>query len=134
MTVRTASIGTDLQEYSLRRHADEVEGVLADLPSLEKQVLRMRFGLGGRRHSQRDTARRLAITVGRVRRVERRAIRTLRILSLPPDLALRAPHRSHPGADPVSRSGEVNRTMVPRTVEVPPGLVPPSRRSGDTNR
>lgn len=62
------------------------ERVFRDLPAAELAVLRSRFGLGLRRRTQREIARTLNISIGSVRRLERRALRILRALSLPVDL------------------------------------------------
>lgn len=67
----------------------DVERALGDLPTVELQVLRLRFGIGTRHRSQRDIAQRLGISISRVRRMERRALRDLRALALPSDLLRR---------------------------------------------
>jgi len=74
----------------LRALEAEIEGAFRDLPTSELQVLRLRFGVGARRCSWREIARRLRVSVRTARRLERRALHTLRALTLPRDL----PHRS----------------------------------------
>jgi DNA-directed RNA polymerase sigma subunit (sigma70/sigma32) len=63
----------------------EVERAFRDLPTPELRVVRLRFGIGARRCSVPEVARRLDLAVSAVRRLERRALRTLRVLALPPD-------------------------------------------------
>jgi hypothetical protein len=93
---------------------DDVERALRDLPRLELQVLRERFGALGRPRPWREVARRLGLSLSRVRRLERQALGDLRALS-PPKVPRRRPH---PEAPNVSRSGEANRPR-PWMVEDP---------------
>jgi hypothetical protein len=112
---------------------DDVERALRDLPLPELHVLRARFGAVGRPRPRREVARRLGLSVSRVRRLERQALRDLRALSAPPDVPRR---RSHPEAPNVSRSGEANRPR-PWTVEDPlprPPLAGAADPQGDERR
>lgn len=60
-------------------HQLQIEDLLDRLGALDRQVLELRLGLaGGEPCSYAETARRLAITVTRVRRTEARALETLR--------------------------------------------------------
>jgi hypothetical protein len=95
-----------LMNESLAELVDAIERVVQDLPAPELRVLRLRFGIGSARHSQRAVARRLDLSVSAVRRLERRALRDLRALSLPND--------------------------VPRCRTVPRGVLPPRRPVGST--
>jgi RNA polymerase primary sigma factor len=59
--------------------AEELEQVLRRLAPEEQAVLRLRFGLYGRRlHSRRETAHALDMTTEQVQRLEARALRRLR--------------------------------------------------------
>jgi RNA polymerase primary sigma factor len=61
------------------RLADEVERTMAPLADREKEVLRLRFGLGtDREHTLEEIGRRLSITRERVRQIEARALDKLR--------------------------------------------------------
>lgn len=105
MTARAQSpLAHAFDEALLRELTPAIERVIRDLPSAEVKVLRLRFGIGARRLSQRDTARRLAVSISTVRRLERRALRDLRALSFPGD--------------------------VPRCRTVPRGVLPPRRPVG----
>ena len=68
------------EETSMRAElADQVEAAMAPLNDREREVLRMRFGLGsGREHTLEEVGRRLAITRERVRQIETRALAKLR--------------------------------------------------------
>lgn len=114
----TAAVARTLEE--------DVERALHDLPSAELEVVGGRFGIGARRRSRREIARRLGMSLSSVRRLERLALRDLRTLALPSDVPRRA---SQPGALNVGRSGEANRPAALQTIEAPPASRP-SRRSG----
>ena len=59
--------------------ADQVEAAMAPLTDREREVLRLRYGLGsGREHTLEEVGRRLAITRERVRQIETRALAKLR--------------------------------------------------------
>jgi DNA-directed RNA polymerase sigma subunit (sigma70/sigma32) len=62
-----------------------VERAFGDLPTAEVLILRLRFGIGSRRRPMRAAAQRLGLSVSAARRLERRALRTLRVLALPAD-------------------------------------------------
>ncbi len=68
------------EEASMRSEmADQVEAAMAPLNDREREVLRLRFGLGsGREHTLEEVGRRLAITRERVRQIETRALAKLR--------------------------------------------------------
>jgi RNA polymerase primary sigma factor len=77
--VRDASGGSP-EEAALRKDlANEVERTLAPLGDREKEVLRLRYGLGtDREYTLEEIGRRLAITRERVRQIEARALAKLR--------------------------------------------------------
>jgi RNA polymerase sigma factor (sigma-70 family) len=59
--------------------ASQLEHAMGDLADREKEVLRLRFGLGtGREHTLEDVGRRLSLTRERVRQIESRAIAKMR--------------------------------------------------------
>jgi RNA polymerase sigma factor (sigma-70 family) len=59
--------------------AEEVEAVLAPLTAREREVIRLRFGLGMRREmTLEEIGRRLSLTRERVRQIQARALAKLR--------------------------------------------------------
>jgi RNA polymerase primary sigma factor len=68
------------EEAALRHEmADRVEQALAPLDTREREVLRLRFGLGtDHEHTLAEIARRLSISRERVRQIEARALAKLR--------------------------------------------------------
>jgi RNA polymerase primary sigma factor len=59
--------------------ADRVEESLASLEDREREVLRLRYGLGtDREHTLAEVGRRLGVSRERVRQIEARAFRKLR--------------------------------------------------------
>jgi RNA polymerase primary sigma factor len=59
--------------------ADQIEHVLEPLTDREKEVLRLRYGLGtDREHTLEEIGRRLSVTRERVRQIEARALTKLR--------------------------------------------------------
>jgi DNA-directed RNA polymerase sigma subunit (sigma70/sigma32) len=75
-----------------------IERVIRDLPPLELQLVRMRYGVGTPRRPPRDIARRLGVSRGRIRRLEILALRDLRALSMPRDVPRRPAAARHRGA------------------------------------
>jgi RNA polymerase primary sigma factor len=77
--VRDASAGSP-EDKALRRDlAAQVEHAMSLLADREKEVLRLRYGLGtGREHTLEEIGRRLAITRERVRQIESRALAKIR--------------------------------------------------------
>ena len=67
-----------------------VNRAIRDLPPLELQFVRLRYGVGTPRRRPRDIARRLGISRGRIRQLELLALRDVRALSLPRDVPRRA--------------------------------------------
>lgn len=66
-----------------RRLASDAERLLATLTAREQEVLRLRFGLGGRReHTLEEVGARFFLTRERIRQIERKALRRLRIPTL----------------------------------------------------
>ncbi|MGH9370384.1 MAG: RNA polymerase sigma factor RpoD/SigA [Vicinamibacterales bacterium] len=68
-------------EDSVMEHdlANEVERAMAPLGDREKEVLRLRYGLGtGREYTLEEIGRRLSVTRERVRQIEARALQKLR--------------------------------------------------------
>jgi len=66
-----------------RRLASDAEKLLAILTPREQQVLRLRFGLGGGRdHTLEEVGRRLSLTRERIRQIEQKALRKLRLPTL----------------------------------------------------
>jgi DNA-directed RNA polymerase sigma subunit (sigma70/sigma32) len=73
------------------QHLDAaVERAIRDLPPLELQFVRLRYGVGTTRRWPRDIARRLGVSRGRIRQLEMLALRDLRALSMPRDVPGRA--------------------------------------------
>jgi RNA polymerase sigma factor (sigma-70 family) len=68
------------EEEAIRREmAERIEDVLAPLDTREREVLRLRFGLGAdHEHTLAEIARRLSVSRERVRQIEVRAINKLR--------------------------------------------------------
>ena len=68
------------EEATMRSElADQVEAAMAPLTDREREVLRLRYGLGsGREHTLEEVGRRLSITRERVRQIENRALAKLR--------------------------------------------------------
>jgi RNA polymerase primary sigma factor len=68
------------EDEAMRREiADRIEQTLAPLDTREREVLRLRFGLGtDHEHTLAEIARRLAISRERVRQIEARALAKLR--------------------------------------------------------
>jgi RNA polymerase primary sigma factor len=68
------------EEESMRHEmADRIEQTLAPLDAREREVLRLRFGLGtDREHTLAEVARRLSLSRERIRQIEARAIAKLR--------------------------------------------------------
>ena len=63
--------------------ANEVERALAPLSDREKEVLRLRYGLGSdREYTLEEIGRRLSVTRERVRQIESRALQKLRAARL----------------------------------------------------
>jgi RNA polymerase primary sigma factor len=59
--------------------ADEVERAMAPLTDREREVLRLRYGLGtDREHTLEEIGRHLSVTRERVRQIESRALQKLR--------------------------------------------------------
>jgi RNA polymerase primary sigma factor len=73
------------EEATLRRRmASDLEAALDVLPEREREILRLRFGLGmDREQSLEEVGRRLSITRERVRQLEARAIARLRATRRP---------------------------------------------------
>jgi RNA polymerase primary sigma factor len=68
------------EEAAIRsRMADEVERAMAPLTDREKEVMRLRYGLGtDREHTLEEVGRRLFITRERVRQIEAKALAKMR--------------------------------------------------------
>src|SRR5262249_13069568 len=68
------------EEEAMRNEfAGRIEGALAPLETREREVLRLRFGLGtDREHTLAEIARRLSVSRERVRQIEARALAKLR--------------------------------------------------------
>ncbi len=94
------SVGAALSLDALER---EIERAFRDLPTPELRVVRLRFGIGARHCSAPEVARRLDLPVGAVRRLERRALRTLRALALPPDEVWATTHGTDRATNPPAR-------------------------------
>jgi RNA polymerase primary sigma factor len=68
------------EDEAIRRElAEEVEGAMASLTDREREVLRLRYGLGmDREMTLEEIGRRLSITRERVRQIEARAVQKMR--------------------------------------------------------
>jgi RNA polymerase primary sigma factor len=76
-----ANNAVESPEDEAMRHemADRIEQTLAPLDTREREVLRLRFGLGtDHEHTLAEIARRLSISRERVRQIEARALAKLR--------------------------------------------------------
>ncbi|MFP5282354.1 MAG: sigma factor [Actinomycetes bacterium] len=72
-------LGVNVVEVAVLEAARPGRELLAHLAGLDRQVIEMRLGFAGDRpYTYAETARRLAISVNRVRRVEERALEQLR--------------------------------------------------------
>jgi RNA polymerase primary sigma factor len=77
--VRDAKAGTPEEAAIRNEMADQVERAMAPLGEREKEVLRLRYGLGtDREHTLEEVGRRLAITRERVRQIEAKALAKIR--------------------------------------------------------
>lgn len=59
-----------------------VETALRALSGREEQILRLRFGIGGRMHALDDLQRQLGVTQPLMQQIQRRALRKLRAAAL----------------------------------------------------
>src|SRR5712692_9037646 len=55
-----------------------VDRALLELPESDREILRQRFGVGGRVHDVDEVSRRFGISPDRVRQIEERALSSLR--------------------------------------------------------
>jgi len=77
--VSDVSIASPEEDVVRREMADRLEESLASLEDREKEVLRLRYGLGtDHEHSLAEVGRRLGVSRERVRQIEARAFRKLR--------------------------------------------------------
>jgi RNA polymerase primary sigma factor len=77
--VRDAATRSPEESAMRNQMADEVERAMAPLTDREKEVLRLRYGLGtDREHTLEEVGRRLSITRERVRQIEAKAVRKMR--------------------------------------------------------
>jgi RNA polymerase primary sigma factor len=77
--VSDASVASPEEDVVRREMADRLEESLASLEDREKEVLRLRYGLGtDHEHSLAEVGRRLGVSRERVRQIEARAFRKLR--------------------------------------------------------
>jgi len=60
----------------------EIRGALQNLSEKEQEILRLRFGLGSRKHGPDEVGALIGVTQSRVRRMEGRALRKLRVAAL----------------------------------------------------
>jgi RNA polymerase sigma factor (sigma-70 family) len=79
-TVANTTAASPEEEAIRHEMAGRIEDVLAPLDNREREVLRLRFGLGtdAEEHTLADIARRLSLSRERVRQIEARAIAKLR--------------------------------------------------------
>ena len=76
---RTPTVGSPEDAAIRSDMAEQIEHVLEPLNDREKEVLRLRYGLGtDREHTLEEIGRRLAVTRERVRQIEARALAKLR--------------------------------------------------------
>jgi RNA polymerase primary sigma factor len=78
---RVSDTSVQSPEEDVLRHemADRIEQSLASLEDREKEVLRLRYGLGtDHEHTLAEVGRRLGVSRERVRQIEARAFRKLR--------------------------------------------------------
>jgi RNA polymerase primary sigma factor len=77
--LKDATVGSPEDAAIRSDMADQIERVLAPLTDREKEVLRLRYGLGtDREYTLEEIGRRLAVTRERVRQIEARALVKLR--------------------------------------------------------
>ena len=74
--------------------SNEVERTLAPLSDREKEVLRLRYGLGAdREYTLEEIGKRLSVTRERVRQIESRALQKLRSTKERESVSMAAPRR-----------------------------------------
>ncbi|MBI1734327.1 MAG: sigma-70 family RNA polymerase sigma factor [Candidatus Rokubacteria bacterium] len=72
---------------SAREMSEQLDEALTGLTDREREIVRLRFGLGGEReHTLEEIGRRLALTRERIRQIERGALQKLRQRGAGPDL------------------------------------------------
>jgi len=127
-TPRAVSSIVDDERATLAKLEADVERAIHDLPTGDLQVIRLRFGIGARRHSRGAVARQLQVRLSHVLKLERHALRDLRALALPRDLPRRrtAAHSvMESGADTTSQRRPRSR-RDPRTASSPPAESAPA--------
>jgi DNA-directed RNA polymerase sigma subunit (sigma70/sigma32) len=65
---------------------EEVEALLRQLPPHEEQIVRLRFGIGKRKHEIVDVAARLSLAPAAVHRIEQSTLRKLRLEAVEEEL------------------------------------------------
>lgn len=102
---------------------DRVEGLLHTLTSRERDVLRLRFGLGdGRDHTLEEVAHEFQVTRERIRQIERRALSKLQHPRRSSELVeFLEPADDEPQqeAAPAANQGKLNAPKARRTVKLP---------------
>ena len=126
-----AELGDVLQDHNVRSPEDlsldsdlsnEVERALAPLSDREKEVLRLRYGLGAEReYTLEEIGRRLSVTRERVRQIESRALQKLRMAK-----------QRGPSASRMAPVTPVRWRRVTRWLAASSGRSPWTRSSPDT--
>ena len=100
--------------------ANEVERAMAPLTDREKEVLRMRYGLGtDREHTLEEIGKHLSVTRERVRQIESRALQKLRSAK---ERELRPPRRGREPGEPTCTRGAPHALWTPEESECPTSM------------
>ena len=123
--VEDAAAVNPVREVYLREIKEYISGLLEELPSRHKAVLKLRYGLdGGREHTLESIGARLRISRERVRQIQTEAIERIALMTglpkpEPPVTRRRALRRSKPlraVARTQSQRGRSTRRGVTRSV------------------
>ncbi len=86
------------ENWEVRGLMVQIEDNLRKLSAREETLLRLLFGIGEPTHSRDEVERRLGMSSGWLRQIERRALRNLRSASIRDDTATEVGVRPHKSA------------------------------------